>query len=79
MWRNLGAALYWAPGERDKAAAAYEKAVTLGESERKVNPRQAPLLAALADSYSMLGRRAEAIAAASAAERLGSADPEALF
>ena len=77
--RNLAAALYWAPGERDKAAAAYEKAVQLGEDERKVNPRQPALLAELADAYSMLGRRAEARAAAAAVERLGTDDAEALF
>jgi len=79
LWRNLGATLYWAPGERPKAKAAYEKAVQRAEEERKVNPRQPALLAALADSYSMLGRRAEALDAAAAVERLGSADSAVLF
>ena len=36
--RNLGAALYWAPGERSKAAAAFQQAIALGEQARKVNP-----------------------------------------
>ena len=79
VWRNLGAALYWAPGERPKAKAAYEKAVGLAENERRVNPRQPSLLAELADAYSMLGRRAEATDAAAAVERLGATDADALF
>jgi serine/threonine-protein kinase len=76
--RNLAAALYWAPGERDKAAAEFEKAAALGENDRKINPRQPALLAQLADAYSMLGRRAEALDAAAAAERLGP-DADAAF
>jgi serine/threonine-protein kinase len=79
VWRNLGAALYWAPGEQTKAKTAFEKAAQLAEDERRVNPRQAGLLADLADSYSMLGRRAAALDAAAAVERLGSGDPDAMF
>ena len=71
VWRNLGAALYWTPDERQKAAAAYERSVTLAEQARKVNPRQVDLLAQLADAYSMLGRDREAREAAAAVERLG--------
>jgi serine/threonine protein kinase/Flp pilus assembly protein TadD len=77
--RNLAAALYWAPGERDQAAAAFEKAVVLGENERKTNPRQPALLAQLADAYSMLGQRAEAIAAADAAQRVGAIEADTAF
>ena len=51
VWRNFGAALYWAPGERPNAKAAFEKAVQLAENDRKINPRQPSVLAALADSY----------------------------
>jgi serine/threonine protein kinase/Flp pilus assembly protein TadD len=76
--RNLAAALYWAPGERNKASAEFEKAVVLGEDERRVNPRQPALVAQLADAYSMLGRRQEALDAAAAAERLGP-DADAAF
>jgi tetratricopeptide (TPR) repeat protein len=79
VWRNLGAALYWAPGERDKATDAYERAVELAEEARKVNPRQPALLAQLADAYSMLGRRVAALDAAAAVERLGTTEPDALF
>ena len=79
LWRNLGAALYWAPGQRDKAAAAYRRAIELAEQERQVNPRQPVLLAELADAYSMVGRRQETRDAAAAVERLGSGDADAIF
>ena len=79
LWRNLGAALYWAPDERAKAKDAYAKAVELAEAERRVNPRNPSLLAELADSYSMLGHRSEALDAAAAVERLGSGDASAMF
>ena len=70
VWRNLAAALYWAPGERDKAAAAYSKTIELAEKAREVNPRQADLLAQLADAYSMVKREREARDAIAALERL---------
>lgn len=79
VWRNLGAALYWAPGERQKAAAAYERSVALAEEGRKVNPRQFDLLAQLADSYSMLGRAREARETAVTLERLGPEEAAVLF
>lgn len=79
LWRNLAAALYWAPGERDKARAAFEKTVQLGEADLKVNPRQPALLAELADAYAMLGSRAQALEAVAAVERLGGGDAEVAF
>jgi tetratricopeptide (TPR) repeat protein len=79
LWRNLGAALYWAPGEQPKAAAAYTRAIELAERERQLNPRQTTLHAELADAYSMVGRRDEALAAAAAVERLGATDAESCF
>ena len=55
IWRNLGAAYFWAPGERGRAAAAYRTAVELGEQERRLDQRNAPLLADLADCLALLG------------------------
>ena len=55
VWRNLAAALYWAPGEREKAADAYRQAATLAEQERRLDPKDARVLAQLADCYAMLG------------------------
>jgi tetratricopeptide (TPR) repeat protein len=78
MWRNFAAALQQVPAQRHRAREAYQKAANLAESERKINPRQAGLLAGLADAYSMLGSRDEALDALSAAERL-EPDPENMF
>jgi tetratricopeptide (TPR) repeat protein len=79
VWRNLAAALYWAPGERAKARPAFEKVVQLADAELKTNPRQPALLAQLGDAHSMLGSKPEALAAAAAAERLGEVDAETAF
>jgi serine/threonine protein kinase/tetratricopeptide (TPR) repeat protein len=79
LWRNLAAAYYWAPGERARARAAYEKAVALAEQQREVNPRQAKLLADLADCYSMLGQAGKASELARQALAIDSADPSLLF
>ena len=79
IWRNLGAARYWAPGERPHAAAAYTETVRLAEQARAVNPKGADTLGALADAYSMLGRAREAREAAAALERLNPADPNTMF
>jgi tetratricopeptide (TPR) repeat protein len=79
VWRNLGAALYWAPDERSKAAPAYQRAVELAEQARAANPKQATLLAQLADAYSMLGRVRDARETAAAVERLKPEDANVLF
>ena len=79
VWRNLGAALYWAPGERQNASAAYERSIALAEEARKVNPRQADVLAQLADAYSMVGRDRDSRETATALERLGPTEAAVLF
>ena len=60
VWRNLGAARYWAPGRRAEAAAAYRRAAALAERARDVNPRDPEVLIDLADCYAMLGRAKDA-------------------
>jgi tetratricopeptide (TPR) repeat protein len=79
VWRNLGAALYWAPGERQKATAAYEQSINLAEQARKVNARDPDLLAQLADAYSMVKRDREAREAAATIERLNPQEASVLF
>jgi Flp pilus assembly protein TadD/TolB-like protein len=74
VWRNLGAALYWAPGERSKAAAAYRHALPLAERELKVDPKNARILAHLADCHAMLDEADEARALGEQAGRLAPAD-----
>jgi len=60
VWRFLAAARHWAPGEREKAAAAYRRAAELAERQLEVNPRDAEALVALADCRAMLGEGARA-------------------
>jgi serine/threonine-protein kinase len=74
IWRNLGAALTWAPGDRGRAAPAYRKAVELAEEERKIDPRNADTLVQLADCYAMLGDPARARAAAAEGLAIGPVD-----
>jgi tetratricopeptide (TPR) repeat protein len=73
VWRNLGAALYWAPGERPKASEAYRRAAVLAEQERRLDPKDARVLAHLSDCYAMLGDAARARSLAADAGALGPA------
>jgi serine/threonine-protein kinase len=60
VWRGLGLSYYWAPGERPKASAALARAAELAETQLAVNPKNAPLLADLADCYAYLDDAARA-------------------
>jgi tetratricopeptide (TPR) repeat protein len=55
VWLNLGRAYHEGPGTRHKARAPLERAVSLAEELLKVNPRDAELIADLADAHAMLG------------------------
>ena len=57
---NLARAHYWA-GRRDRARELFESAIRLGEREIAVNPRSDEVHVALADYYSRVGRRDEAL------------------
>jgi serine/threonine-protein kinase len=57
VWRNLAAARYWAPGERDRTAEACRMATELGTEERKIDPHNPRLLVDLADCAAMMGER----------------------
>jgi tetratricopeptide (TPR) repeat protein len=70
IWRNLGAAYYWAPGERERAAAAYSKAMELGEQERRIDATNGRLVIELADCAAMLGDKARALTLVDEALRL---------
>jgi Flp pilus assembly protein TadD len=74
VWRNYAAALYWAPGEREKAPAAYRRAAELAEAERKIDPRNPLTLVALADCYAMLGEKSRARDLVSEGLRAGPVD-----
>jgi len=77
-WGNLGDALYWAPGRRVEAPAAYRRAIALGEENLKVNPRDANLLGYLAIYHAMLGERDAALASLATALQLAPHDSDVL-
>jgi serine/threonine-protein kinase len=79
LWSNLAAAYYWAPGERARAGAAYERALALAKQESQVNPRNAALLLRMADCDSMLGRGEEARRLIERALALAPKDVESMF
>jgi serine/threonine protein kinase/tetratricopeptide (TPR) repeat protein len=79
IWGNLGDAYYWAPGMRERASAAYRKALDLGEEQRKVNPRDAHMLSYLAEYHAMLGEKQKARLLIGEAEKLAARDPEVLY
>jgi tetratricopeptide (TPR) repeat protein len=73
-WGNLGDAYYWAPGERDRAAAAYERAIELAEQELEVNSSDAVVLQDVARYYAMSGDAEAARAAIARALDLAPTD-----
>jgi eukaryotic-like serine/threonine-protein kinase len=79
VWGNLGDAYYWAPGLRDKAPAAYRKAISIGKETLRVNPRDADTLAYLAQDYAMLGQRKEALALLQRALDISPKNPDTLL
>ncbi len=79
LWGNLGDAYYWAPGLRDRAPAAYRKALALGEEQRKVNPRDPSLLSYLAQYHAMLGESRFARQRIDDALHLAPHDPEVQY
>jgi tetratricopeptide (TPR) repeat protein/predicted Ser/Thr protein kinase len=79
IWGNLGDAYYWAPGMRERAPAAYRKALELGEEQRKINTRDAHMLSYLAGYHAMLGEKEKARVRIREAEKLAPKDPEVLY
>jgi serine/threonine-protein kinase len=79
IWGNLGDALYWTPGRRDEAAAAYRKAAVLATSKLQVNQRDSILLAFRATYNAMAGNKREALSDLQHARQLMPADPEVNF
>ncbi len=78
VWLNLARALYEGPGTRERARAPLERASVLLEEQLKVNPRDAALLADLADARAMLGQGPQARALAARALALAPGDADVL-
>jgi tetratricopeptide (TPR) repeat protein len=53
----LGDARYWDPANRARAEEAYRKALTLGEQELQLNPRNERLLGYMAYYHAMLDEK----------------------
>jgi serine/threonine-protein kinase len=76
-WGNLAEAEYYS-GAKAEAAPNYRKAIELAASELKVNPRDTDVLGDLANYYSMLGQKKEALDYLDQALRYGRNDKQVL-
>ena len=79
MWGNLADAYYWSPGERTKAAPAYRRAMSLGESALQVNTRDAVITCNLATYHAMLGEKQPALSYLKRALQVSPRNPDFLF
>ena len=79
IWGNLGDALYWTPGRRSEAAAAYRKAISLADAKLQVNPRDATTLAFRATYKAMTDDRTGAITDLNRALELAPSDADVRF
>ncbi len=73
---NLARAYYWAPGKREQAREAYERAIRLGQEQLKVNPKDADVHILLANYHAMVGHKPEALRHLERAFSLRPSDPE---
>ena len=76
IWGNLGDALYWTPGRRGDAEAAYRKAISIASSKLEVNPQDASLLAFVATYSAMVGDKIAAMSNVQRALELAPADAD---
>jgi tetratricopeptide (TPR) repeat protein/TolB-like protein/predicted Ser/Thr protein kinase len=74
LWGNLADAYRWAPGEHDKAAAAYAKAIGLVEGDLQVNPKSAESWSHLALYRAKTSQQQAAIQAIQKAAQFGPND-----
>ncbi len=79
VWGYLGAAYYWAPGEREKANGAFQKAVALAKEKLTVNGRDTQVLRQLAVNSAMLGDHRAALAYLARARLLAPHDADLEF
>ena len=78
VWLNLGRTLYESPARRPDARAPLERTVALAEEQLRVNPRDASLLADLADAHVMLGHAGKAGDLSARALKLAPGDGDVL-
>jgi len=78
-WGNLGDALYWSSGRRGESVAAYQKAISIGQANLLVNPRDGQLLIYMADYSAMLGEQQLSLSFLEKALEASPSDPEVFF
>ena len=79
LWANLGDAYRWAPGQREKSAAAYQRALTLVRDAVAVNSNDALARAIAASCLAKRGNLAAAQTELSAALRADPTNADALY
>lgn len=77
-WGNLADAYYWAPGERDKAAGAYRRAIALAEEQLAINSGDPEVHQITARHYAMEGEPNDALQHIQAALQLAPTEPDVL-
>jgi Flp pilus assembly protein TadD/tRNA A-37 threonylcarbamoyl transferase component Bud32/TolB-like protein len=60
VWGHLADCYYWCPGEKERAEAAFRKAIELAGSELEDNPNSCEILSNLASYHAMIGNTSEA-------------------
>jgi serine/threonine-protein kinase len=78
-WGNLGDAYRWAPGTREKAAAAYARATQLAREALSVNPNNTPVQSRLGTYLAKAGDVRGALAEMAQARQRATEDPDTLF
>lgn len=76
---NLAEVLYWSPGERDKAAGPYRKAIEGAERYLRSNARDVATLGRIALYHAMLGDKTAALEYLNRSLAIDPANPETLF
>ena len=74
VWSNLAWTYSKQPNGQGKAKAAYERAITLAERNREVNPNDAALMCYLSDCYWQIGERDKSLELAQQAVSLAPED-----
>lgn len=78
-WVNLANAYYFIPEKRDKAMAAYRRAIEIAEKQRQLTPHDAYLLSSLAGYYALLGDRQHTLSLIDEALKLAPTNSRVLF
>ena len=78
-WRHAGAAYNQAPGQRDRAANAYRKALAIAEEELALDPTDGRVIIDAADCLSMLGDKPRALSLTADALARMPKDPEVQY